>query len=423
MQFTRFRQNPRLALVGGLAFLFISLTFWSVKAHKRADRQAFQQQENVVAVPISVSAAPQEKKRQMYQNFFVACLVVSLVALSLLLAHFFPGTSSAKVSTASVAPVAQRKFQTGIIYPRWQTNAYGTSDTAWQEGIKTIKAQTDAHWIEMPVLFSQSNSASTTVQPSQSAPGVKDFISGIRAAHALGYRVFFVPLMQVQQPGGWSGSIQTPSSQQQAWFDSYWHALQPYAQAAADNDVEQMAIGTELQWLQQHTPSSLWNQLITRERGIFNNTLTYDMNWSSLALPLPDWLKNPQLAMIGVSSYIPLLATPQRLDPQEMPALWNEKVKSKLDALASQIGKSVLITEIGYRNSTDALYHTWEATTTAPSDPQEQAGAYNAALSNAWNDPQIAGTFFWGWDDVGRFAIKNQPATQVLHKWYSTAQS
>src|SRR5450755_5201919 len=115
MQFTRFRQNPRLALLGGLVFLFISLTFCSVKAHKRADRQAFQQQGNVVAVPISVSAAQQEKKRQMYQNFFVACLVVSLVALSLLLAHFFPGTSSAKVSMASVAPLAPREFQTGVI--------------------------------------------------------------------------------------------------------------------------------------------------------------------------------------------------------------------------------------------------------------------------------------------------------------------
>ncbi len=147
------------------------------------------------------------------------------------------------------------------------------------------------------------------------------------------------------------------------------------------------------------------------------------MNWSSLGQPLPDWLKNPQLAMIGVSSYIPLLATAQRIDPQAMPALWNEKVKSKLDALASQVGKRVLITEIGYRNSTDTLYQTWQATTTAPSDPQEQAGAYNATLINTWNDQQIAGTFFWGWDDVGRFAIKNQPATQILHKWYSTSQN
>ncbi|MDQ2887842.1 MAG: hypothetical protein M3Y39_17350 [Chloroflexota bacterium] len=422
MQFTRFRQNPRLALVGGLVFLFISLNFWSAKVRKRTDRQAFQQENSVVTVPASASPTPQEKKRRMYHNVFVACLVVWLVALSLLLAHFFPGTSSAKVSTSAAAPVAQREFQTGIIYPRWQANAYGTSDTIWQNGIKTIKAQTDAHWIEMPVLFSQSNSASTTVQLSQSAPGITAFTSGIRAAHALGYRVFFVPLMQVRQPGGWSGSIQTPSSQQQAWFDSYWHALQPYVQAVADNGVEQMAIGTELQWLQQHTSSSLWNQLITRERVVFKNTLTYDMNWSSLAQPLPGWLKNPQLAMIGVSSYIPLLDTAQRLDPQAMPALWNEKVKSKLDALASQVGKRVLITEIGYRNSTDALYHTWEATTTAPSDPQEQAGAYNAALSNTWNDPQIAGTFFWGWDGVGRFAIKNQLATQILHKWYSTPQ-
>ncbi len=272
MQFTRFRHNPRLALVGGLVFLFVSLTFWSAKTRTQADRQAFQQEDSVITVPTSVSPTPQEKKKRMYHNIFVACLVVWLVALSLLLAHFFPGTSSAKVSTSAATPVVQREFQTGIIYPRWQTNAYGTSDTAWQKGIKTIKAQTDAGWIEMPVLFSQSDSASTIVQPSQSAPDVQAFTSGIRAAHALGYRVFFVPLMQVRQPGGWSGSIEAPSSQQQAWFDSYWHAIQPYVRAAAHNGVEQMAIGTELQWLQQHTSSSLWNQLITRERGVFKNS-------------------------------------------------------------------------------------------------------------------------------------------------------
>jgi hypothetical protein len=151
MQFTRFRQNPRLALVGGLVFLFISLNFWSAKVRKRTDRQAFQQENSAVTVPASASPTPQEKKRRMYHNVFVACLVAWLVALSLLLAHFFPGTSSAKVSTSAAAPVAQREFQTGIIYPRWQANAYGTSDTIWQNGIKTIKAQTDARWIDQHV--------------------------------------------------------------------------------------------------------------------------------------------------------------------------------------------------------------------------------------------------------------------------------
>ena len=105
-----------------------------------------------------------------------------------------------------------------------------------------------------------------------------------------------------------------------------------------------------------------------------------------------------------------------------MPALWRDKIKTQLDALAGQIGKQVLISEIGYRNSSDALYHTWESTTTAKADPQEQAGAFDATLTNVFSDAHIAGTFFWGWDDVGRFAFSGQPATQVLLKWYTLKQ-
>jgi hypothetical protein len=53
----------------------------------------------------------------------------------------------------------------------------------------------------------------------------------------------------------------------------------------------------------------------------------------------------------------------------------------------------------------------------------EQAGAYNAALSNILRDTHIAGSFFWGWNDVGMFAIAGQPAVQVLHQWYALTQA
>lgn len=311
-------------------------------------------------------------------------------------------------------------FERGIIYPQWSPQAYGTQDSVWQQEIGPVKTQTESQWIELPVLFSQASPSATVVGSVYSTTQVSSFVEGIQHAHALGYRVFFVPLMQVRQPGMWSGSITFSTMQQeQAWFDSYWQAIEPYVAAAADQHVEQMAIGTELQTLQAIAPASLWSQLIARVRGVFHNTLTYDMNWSSLGTPMPSWMKNPALTYIGVSAYVPLLTVAGRIAPEAIPALWRVKVKDSLDALATQVGKPVLITEIGYRNSSDALYRTWEAQTSAPSDPQEQAGAYTAALSNVFQDPQIAGTFFWGWDDVGRFAIKGQPAQQVLLHWYS----
>lgn len=80
--------------------------------------------------------------------------------------------------------------------------------------------------------------------------------------------------------------------------------------------------------------------------------------------------------------------------------------------------------EIGYRNSSDTLYHTWEQDSSKPLDPQEQAGAYNAALTNVIPDSHIAGIFFWGWENVGRFTLKGQSETlAVLRKWYTSTLS
>ncbi|HLI07262.1 MAG TPA: hypothetical protein VKV40_11900 [Ktedonobacteraceae bacterium] len=441
MLLSRLRSALVYMLFRALAMLLTLLLFFAVR------RLFFSSRQQPAGVPVSshpfslrqpASAQPQfalngtpEKKSSTGRRILIvasALALIALIAVSFLFSiRYYSGTLAQAKTTATGThpPVLVRPaFERGVIYPQWSQNGYGVQDTTWQQDVSTMKTQTGAQWIEIPVLFSQATSSSTTVEVSPSTPDVQSFTQGIERAHALGYHVFFVPLMQVRQPDGWSGSITfTTNTQEQEWFDSYWHTLQPYIAAAAQQHVEQMAIGTELQTLQQTVPAPLWNQLMIRIRGTFNGTLTYDMNWSSLGQPMPDWLKNPTLTYIGVSEYIPLLTSPARIDPAAMPALWQQKVKTQLDALASALGKPVLITEIGYRNSSDALYHTWEATSKAQADPAEQAGAYNAALSNALKDTHIAGTFFWGWNDVGMFAIAGQPAVQVLHKWYTLTQA
>lgn len=389
-----------------------------------------------VVKPSVSSIATRTTKQKMARRALVlvsSLLLVAIIATSFVFSvRLFSSSlgqpTGARAKAAQSQPrqpqLARPAFERGIIYPQWTSDGYGVNDTTWQQGVSAIKTQTGAQWIEIPVLFSQATSSSTSVQPSTGAPTVQSFSEGIERAHSLGYRVFFVPLMQVREPGGWSGSITFNTlAQQQVWFDSYWNAILPYVSAAASLHIEQMAIGTELQTLQRIVPDELWNQLIERIRGVFQKTLTYDMNWSSLALPMPTWLRNVNLTYIGVSTYIPLLDKSGRVDPRDMPALWRSKIKTQLDALARQLGKQVLITEIGYRNSSDALYLTWKASTSARTDPQEQAGAYDAALTNVFSDASIAGTFFWGWDDVGRFAISGQPAVGVLFKWYAMKQA
>jgi hypothetical protein len=316
------------------------------------------------------------------------------------------------------------QFQTGVVFPQWGTNAYSTADPNWQIGLKDIQQQTGAGWIELPINFYQSSIFSTRVMTTDKTPTVKAVVAGIHTARAKGYHVFVVPFLSVEEVGvlSWSGSIQFASQQQtQAWFDSYWQAFQPYVVASAQAGADELAIGTEFELLQK-APPALWNQLIGRIHAIYQGSLTYDINWSSLYYPLPVWLHSPYLSAIGVSLYVPLIDTPQRLSPERISVLWREKIKKLLDTFAIEVKKPVIISEIGYRDSAYALYHPWYRDTqaaTEPVDPTEQAAAYNAALLYTLGDSHISGIFFWAWS-MPLFAPNWLPASKILHKWYTS---
>src|SRR5437660_69037 len=105
--------------------------------------------------------------------------------------------------------------------------------------------------------------------------------------------------------------------------------------------------------------------------------------------PLPTWLSSPLLQSLGVSTYFPLIDNPRRVDAREAVNLWHDRVQGWLDALAISTQKPVIITEIGYRNTSDAGYKPFYYASTAPRDDAEQAILYNAALENVAQDPYI----------------------------------
>ena len=345
-------------------------------------------------------------------------------------------TPTVKVPSRPIAELTQsgppklcsskhQHFQMGVAFPQWSPTGYGASDTKWLTELPDMRTQTAACWVEIPILFYQSSLTSTTVTQGPSTPSVSSFTDGLHFAHALGLHIFVTPLLGVGGPQPWAGAIQfSTSAQEQQWFASYWQAIKPYALASAQAGVEQFALGTEYQWLQAHAPDALWNGLIAELRSVFPGTLTYDMNWTSMQLPVPSWMNNPDLKMIGVSAYFPLVDISERVDPQLIFNLWEKKVKHKLDTFATRLGEPIFISEIGYRNSSDALYRTYDPNSSAPPDPQEQAAAYDAALANMIHDQHILGSFFWGWDDAGgAFNLKGSQATGLIHKYYQALQA
>lgn len=377
-------------------------------------------------------APPGSRSGQVMVRCGSALLLLGLVFQGLFLSASSPWTlantltcrpegSLNEAAGPALSGTPRTAFQTGVIFPRWGNGAYTSQDAGWQNGLQQIKQQTAAQWLGISINLFQSSLISTHVGTDPTTPTPDNLIEGIRLAHAHGYRVFVFPQVTVKGVRSWAGNIEFPTRQlAQLWFNSYWQAFQPYVSAAAQAGAEQLAIGTEYELLQPADPA-LWNQLIARVRTIFSGSLTYDLNWSSLYYPLPSWLSNPSLNAVGISLYAPLTDQPERLNPQTLPALWQTTIGKQLDAFATQINKPVLLSELGYRDSADALYNPWETSTTAPVDQVEQAAAYNAALWSIINDPYITGVFAWAWE-FPPFDMRCRLAAQVLHRWY-TARS
>ena len=316
--------------------------------------------------------------------------------------------------------LSQGGFESGIALPSWNTDPFG-SDATWRTELPQMQAQTSACWVEMPILFTQNGLHSTQVTIGGGAAAVSSFAAGVRFARSLGLHVFVSLLVAVNGAGDehWVGKVTLANyAQEQQWFASYWQAVEPYVSAAAQAGADQLSVGTEIQWLEDHAPALLWNNLIANMRGVFPGILTYDVNWTALQEPPPAWLGASNLTLIGVSAYAPILNTSTRVDPAQIPGLWAAKVKGPLDTFARTLGKPIFISEVGYRNSSDALYNPWNITSSKAADPQEQAAACAAVLSNTLSDQQIFGSFFWAWDGAEQLNLKASPLAAAAIKSY-----
>jgi hypothetical protein len=313
----------------------------------------------------------------------------------------------------------QRSFQAGIAYPRWEKTGYGQIDTTWQSGLSTMQSKTAACWVELPLLFHQSSLFSTDIAPGSATASLSSFTYGVYFAHSLGLHIFVDPLIQAGGSQSWAGAIKFSTlEQEQEWFANYWQAIKPYVAVAAKANVEQFAIGNELEWLQQNAPDDLWNTLISQFHNVFPGMLTYNINWTSLKDMPPTWMHNTALKTIGVSGYIPLTTTPDPIALTAIPALWKQTVQADLDAYAQKLGEPIFLSELGYRNRSDAYYNPWMSLRSAQPDPQLQAALFDAALSSLLSDSNILGVFLWGWNNVGDFSLQEKPAAQVVHNHY-----
>ena len=361
--------------------------------------------------------------RRSFSAVFSAFLALALgVSLEWIL---LTGSSPQAVYKASIPPTPTpaigslpADFQTGVVFPQWGTTAYSATNENFTYGLQEIHDQTGARWVELTITLYQKDFNTNHLDPSEQTVTPESLAEGIRIAHQHGYKVFVAPLLTVGATG-WAGDIHYRRLRDtSAWFENYFQSLLPYLQVATQEHVEQFALGTEYEALEA-APSDLWNTLIDQARAHLSRQadLRYELDRRAQASARLDG-KNHNL------DFSRRLCLPAADDPPRSTrrgwshALWQYKIGDMLDALSIASGKDIVLSEIGYRNSADALYQPWQWKSSAPADPDLQAAAYEAALQNIIRDPYIAGAFFWGWS-VPAFAPNWLPAAQTLHRWYT----
>ncbi len=279
----------------------------------------------------------------------------------------------------------------------------------------------------------------------------------IAEAKSRGMSVMVRPLIDFLDPakigsysvGDWR-SFYNPTDAA-AFFASYKTMLLDVAQVAQTNGAAILSIGVELDQLTGPNYLSDWTDIVTSVRAVFSGKLTYSADWDdnispwqgqhglaagtgSLATQVSFW---SQLDYLGIDCYAPLSDAAKPVladliagwtlvpsDPTSHAVTGNQSLISYFESVATQTGKPLLFTELGYESASDAALEPAGSSTNIY-DPALQANLY-AAFFDAWQQSgsnSLSGVYFWNWDpnaaEVGpgngaNFSPQALPAQQVV---------
>jgi hypothetical protein len=256
--------------------------------------------------------------------------------------------------------------------------------------------------------------------------------STITEAKGRGLSVMVRPLIDFLDPskiGSYSvddwRSLYNPTNVS-AFFASYQTMIVNVAQVAQANGATILCIGAELDQLTGPGYLSYWTDIIAAVRAVFSGELTYSADWDddispwlgqhgltagtgNLATQVSFW---NELDYLGIDAYAPisdaanpvladLIAgwTQTPSDPTSLAVTGNQSLVSYFDSVATQTGKPLIFTELGYESASDAAQQPAGSSTNIY-DPALQANLY-AAFFDAWRQSgnnSLTGVYFWNWD-------------------------
>ncbi len=324
--------------------------------------------------------------------------------------------------------MASRPFQEGISFAAWWSGQYATPEADYS---LSLLASTGAEWIALIVTGYQETPWSTTINyTSPRTPTDDELTRVIKEAHRLGLRVMLKPHLDLEDEittGWWRGHIGnyfTTEAQWSAWFTSYRAFITHYAQLAQQAGADQFVVGTELLGTTHRADD--WRRVIADVRAVYKGPIVYAALHSGEETSITWW---DAVDYIGVDAYYPLNDNPdENPTVEELEAAWAGP-KATLSALSARYGKPVIFTEIGYRSTAGCTAFPWDSWRSGRINWVEQAAAYEAAFRQFYNEPWMAGMYWWFWSadpwasgpcDTG-YSPHQKPAEDILRAWYGGA--
>ncbi|WP_369238045.1 hypothetical protein AB5J56_33100 [Streptomyces sp. R21] len=301
----------------------------------------------------------------------------------------------------------------GITLPSWNRTDYDSPAAATY--LRDIRA-TGARWVTFTPTWYQTHPTDSSLHTTEETASDAGLRRIVRRAHRAGLKVMIKP--HVDLPGDVDRAGIRPRDRT-AWFTAYRKFISHYADLAADTDVEQLAVGTELAGVSGDRAD--WRTVIAAVRQKYDGPLTYAANYDEYRR-IRFW---KDLDLIGIDAYWPLSDKPTD-DTARLRRGW-KPIAASLASFSEKQGRRVLFTEAGYVSQRGATTAPYSWTVSRRSGNAEQAAAYRALLDTFEGRRWWAGVCWWMWDDwpdSGETPAKlaytphGKPAEEVLkEKW------
>jgi len=307
-----------------------------------------------------------------------------------------------RAPVAEVTAVPIRGFNFTHEGYRGRGGGYGSRESLESlDRVKSIGANAIAV-VPYSFMGSPSEAAPLRIPPDRSGESDARIAQVIRGAHERGLQVMLKPQIWIRR--SWPGDIEMESETEwSAFFEHYREWIVHYALLAERENVSFLSVGVEMGHASRRTQA--WRDIIAAVRSEYSGKLAYSANWYDEYEHVEFW---DALDLIGVNVYFPLATRVDATD--DMLAAGAGEAIDRLERLATEFEKPVLITEAGFGSSAApwTLPHASDKRDLEAS-PADQAKAYDAFMGAMEGRPWLAGVLFWKWPSHGRVARSDQP--------------